>query len=204
VNEKPYVIGIAGPSCAGKTALAQHLATSHEHALVFALDNYYRNLSDLPPSARADHNFDVPEALDDGLLLGHLRALVRGEAVDTPVYDFSTHCRRPETTRIGPGRVVLVEGLFALYWGAARGLMHLKVFVEAPEDVILARRTARDVRERGRTPDSVQAQYARTVRPMYERYALPTRRFADLVLDGTEPVDALARKVLAEGSPLRH
>ena len=198
MDGKPYVIGIAGPSCAGKTALAKHLAQSLEHVLVFALDSYYRDLSDLPPSARADYNFDVPEALEDGLFLRHLRALARGEAVDTPVYDFSTHCRRPETTRLGPGRVVLVEGLYALYWAAARDLMDLKVFIEAPEDVILARRTARDVRERGRTPESVQAQYARTVRPMYERYALPTRRFADLVLDGTEPVDGLARKVLGE------
>ena len=204
MNGKPYVIGIAGPSCAGKTALAQRLAELLNDAVVFALDSYYRDLSDLEPSGRADYNFDVPEALDDGLFLGHLRALTRGEAVDTPVYDFSTHCRRPETTRLEPGRVVLVEGLYALYWAAARDLMALKVFIEASEGVILARRTARDVRERGRTPESVQAQYARTVRPMYERYALPTRRFADLVLDGTEPVDGLARKVLAELGPWRH
>ena len=204
MNGKPYVVGIAGPSCAGKTALAEHLAQSLEHAVVFALDSYYRDQSDLEPSGRAGWNFDVPEALEDALFLNHLEALARGEAVDKPVYDFSTHCRRPETTRLGPGRVVLVEGLFALYWAAARDLMDLKVFIEAPEDVSLARRTARDVRERGRTPQSVQAQYAQTVRPMYERHALPTRRFADLILDGTEPVDGLARKVLAEVGRWRH
>jgi len=193
----PYIIGIGGPSCAGKTALAQHLAGILNDALVFPLDSYYVDLSHLELDARGQWNFDAPDALDHGLFLRHLEALARGEAVDTPRYDFTTHCRRPDTAHVEPGRFLLIEGLFALYWPEARNLMALAVYVDAPNDVLLARRTARDVRERGRTPESVAEQFARTVRPMCEQFVAPTRPFADLVLDGTRPVAELAGAVLA-------
>ncbi len=193
----PYLIGIAGASCSGKTVLARRLAEALPGSAAFALDNYYRDLSALTPEARARWNFDVPEALDKDLLVAQLETLVRGEPIDVPEYDFTTHTRTARTTRMRPARVVLVEGIFALYWEEVRRLLDLKIFVDIDDAVCLQRRTERDIRERGRTEASVLAQYTETVRPMYAQYCAPTARFADLVLNGESPLEASAATVLA-------
>lgn len=193
---KPYCIAIAGGSGSGKSWLTNHLA-ARLAATVIALDSYYRDLSALPLAERAGQNFDAPEALDWDLLVPQLEALAEGRAIEKPLYDFSVHARTGQSVRIEPGAFLIVEGLFALYSQPVRALCGTKVFVEAAGPVCLSRRIARDVEERGRTPESVITQYNETVQPMYDKYIQPTRAFADLVVSGEKPVEALAGAVLA-------
>lgn len=180
---RPYIIGIAGASCSGKTELAQRLAQSL-NAAVCTLDSYYRDLSHLAPEERARQNFDIPGALDDALLCEQVGALARGEAIRKPVYDFTRHIRSDRTEILEPTETLIVEGLFTLHWEQLRSQLDLKVFIEASDDICLQRRIDRDVRERGRTPQSVREQFAMTVQPMTELHIRPTQVFADLVLNG--------------------
>jgi len=192
---RPRLIGIAGPSCAGKSELARWLA-SRLSAPVLNLDHYYVDMAELPLEERARRNFDEPAALEHTLILEHARRLASGEPIRAPRYDFSTHTRAHSEELIVPGRFVILEGLFALHWPEVRALMHTKLFVFAPDEVCFERRLARDVAERGRTPESVRWQFETTVRPMAHQHVLPARAYADLVLPGTEPVDLLGSRVL--------
>ena len=192
----PHLIGIAGPSCAGKTELARWLA-ARLGAPVLNLDHYYVDMTDLPLKERAQRNFDEPAALESSLILTHVHALATGKQIEEPRYDFATHTRVAGGTLILPSPHVIIEGLFALYWPEVRALLGTRLFVEAPDEVCLARRTERDVRERGRTPESVRRQFEATVQPMARQYLLPTRDFADLVLCGADPIDSLGARVLA-------
>jgi uridine kinase len=189
------IIAVAGPSCAGKTKLARILA--HElRCSVLQLDSYYRDLSALPPAKRAQVNFDSPVALDNELLIEQLHALSRGEAVERPRYDFATHTRVPERESFAVTAFLIVEGLFALYWPALRELASTKVFVDAPDEVCFRRRKLRDVEERGRTPESVIAQFSQTVQPMAALHVRPTAKYADLVLSGQQPLSRSVETVL--------
>jgi uridine kinase len=196
---KPYLIGIGGASCSGKTVLAREMVRrlGKDQAVIVPLDMYYIDLSELDQAARARHNFDAPEAMDWPLLTEQLELLAQGRAVDGPVYDFATHTRTQTTRRITPRAVMVVEGLLALHSARVRHLFGTKVFVRAPDAVCLARREERDLRERGRTLESVRAQYAATVRPMAEQYVLPTEAFADVVVDGEDDVKRSCEAVLA-------
>jgi len=182
--ERAYMVGIAGPSCSGKTELARRVASGLpcEDPLIFSLDDYYLDLSHLPPQERDRQNFDHPDALEASLLHVHLRALASGREIDKPVYRFETHTRAGEAKRVGPAPFVIVEGLYALYWSGIRQMLGTKVFIEAEDALCFSRRVERDVRERGRSRGFVVAQYARHTRPMYERHILPTKRFADVVV----------------------
>jgi len=166
-------------------------------APVVALDAYYRDLAHLPLHERAKANFDIPDALDDQLLIEQARALSLGQAVDIPVYDFAHHARTQAVERVQAGKFVILEGLFTLYWEQLRSLFDVKVFVVADDATCLNRRLERDIRERGRSRESVLEQYRLTVRPMAEKYVLPTRHFADLVLDGAGPIEQSVEAVLA-------
>lgn len=190
------LVGIAGPSCAGKTELARWLA-ERLAAPVLNLDHYYIDLADLPLEERARTNFDEPAAVDRDAIVHDVAALRRGEPVVAPLYDFARHARARGGERIVPGGLVVVEGLFALYWPELREQFFVKLFVDAPDSLCLARRLERDVRERGRTPDSVRAQFAATVQPGAERFIRPTRVFADLVLSGEEELEVRGPKALA-------
>lgn len=193
---RPYLIGIAGPSGAGKTTLAQRLARELQ-APILSLDAYYRSLDALPPAERERVNFDHPSALDHALLIEQLTALAAGRTIQVPVYDFATHTRTGETVPLAAPGFAIVEGLFALYWEEVRAQLATRVFVEAGDAVCFTRRLERDTRERGRSVESVQLQYRETVRPMAERYVLPTRAFADVVVGGTEALEDCAAAVLA-------
>ena len=195
-QEKPYLIGIAGPSCAGKTELTKHLARLLS-AAVLPLDCYYNDLSQLPLERRAQHNFDHPDMLDHQLFRAHLEALARGESIEQPIYDFATHSRTAGTKLIRPGRFVLAEGLFVLYWEDVRQALNTCVFVDLDDKHCLERRIVRDVRERGRTPESVVAQFNTTVRPMAEAFIRPTHVFSDLVVRGDDDIDASVAAVMA-------
>ena len=193
----PRVIGVAGASCAGKTALAEALARRLGNVKVLPVDHYYRDLSHLPFEERALANFDEPAAVDHELLIEHVRRLRDGRPVERPVYDFTQHARKPEAKPMGAAGLLIVEGLLALYWPELRALYDAAIFITAPDAECLARRTARDVRDRGRTAASVRGQFEKTVRPMYEKYCAETRQYADLVLDGRRPLEELADAVTA-------
>jgi len=190
-----YLIGIAGPSGSGKSFLAKHLSAALQ-ADVIELDRYYRDLSHLPLAERARVNFDAPEALEHELLIEQVARLRIKEKVHLPVYDFITHTRTARTEVLQPSSVVIVEGLFTLHWPGLRELLGTKVYVDLNDEVCLTRRKARDVRERGRTPESVVEQYQSTVAPMARRYVHPTIAHADVVVLGTERIeDGVARVV---------
>jgi uridine kinase len=192
----PYLIAVAGPSCSGKSELSKRLQ-QELRAPVLGLDSYYLELAHLPLAERARMNFDKPAALDGDLLIAQVRSLAEGRAIERPVYDFSRHTRSGEFERIEPGGFVIVEGLLALHWPELRALYGTKVFIDADDEVCYRRRLDRDIRERGRTPESVHFQYYSTVRPMAERYILPTRAWADLVVSGVEPLERSTAAVLA-------
>jgi uridine kinase len=192
---KPYLIGIAGPSCAGKSYLSTHLAR-HLKAAMLNLDSYYTDLDHLSLAQRAHFNFDAPEALDSFLLIEHVRQLSRGEAIEKPVYDFKNHSRTGQTERLEARGFIIIEGLFALYWEEIRVLQATKVFVDLGEEICLARRIERDMRERGRTRQSVLEQFQTTVRPMAQRYVHPTRQYADVVLTGDGEIQDEMERVL--------
>lgn len=192
---RPYLIAVAGPSGSGKTELARHIAATLGAPLL-ALDSYYRDAAHLPFVERLRINFDEPRSLDHELLAQQLAALTEGQEISVPVYDFTHHIRSADVRPVRAGRFVVVEGIFALYWEDVRRLASTKVYVDVADEICLARRMDRDIRERGRSPESVIEQYAATVRPMAELYVHPTRQFADVVADGRRPVEQLARAVL--------
>ncbi len=185
-----------GQSGSGKTELARALAESLGAPIV-SLDSYYRDLPHLPLEERARSNFDVPEAIEHELLFAHLRTLARGGGVEIPVYDFARHSRAERSQTVRAGEFGVLEGLWALYWEDIRRLLGTGVYVDTPDDVCFERRLARDLRERGRSPESVAAQWAAMTRPMARRYVLPAREFADVVVSGVEPVQCLAEAVRA-------
>jgi len=195
----PFCIGVAGPSCSGKTSIAQRLAAKLPgEVTVFGTDAYYLDLSHLSYAERCGVNFDDPDMLESKLLAEHVADLRRGRPVRRPLYDFATHSRvqsRHET--IEPRDFLIVEGLFTLHWPEVRTLFDVSAFVAAPDATCLHRRTGRDVRERGRTIESILAQYDATVRPGNDRYVLPSRSHADLVVNGEDPVEVSAERIAA-------
>jgi uridine kinase len=194
---RPFLVGIAGASCSGKTELARGLARYlREDALPFALDHYYIDRSHIPEPTRSEFNFDHPDALDAPLLIRDVESLKLGLAIEQPRYSFVTHARLPETEPIIPRPVIIVEGLFSLYWPQLRDLLDLKVYVETPDEECYDRRLRRDVAERGRTPESILHQYNVTVRPMAEAYVRPTAQYADITVSGVVPLDSSIRSVL--------
>ncbi|MDQ3327043.1 MAG: uridine kinase [Chloroflexota bacterium] len=178
------VVGIAGGSGSGKTTLVEAIVSGMALGTVVRLeqDAYYRERPELSFTQRETINYDHPDALDNGLLVEHVSALVRGSAIDKPVYDFTLHRRTAERQRVASAPVVLVDGILVLECAALRELLDLKLFVETDSDVRLIRRIERDLRERGRTLDSVVAQYLETVRPMHLQFVEPSKRYADVII----------------------
>ena len=194
---QPYLIAIAGPSCAGKSETAKATARLLQ-APIISLDSYYVKLDHLPYEDRVRFNFDEPAALDHELLLQQLRTLRSGLAIDVPIYDFAAYTRTAAAERVEPAPFVILEGLFVLYWVDVRQLCRTTVYVDAPDDLCLERRKFRDVRERGRTVESVLEQYNHTVRPMAAKYVWPARDVAQLVVSGTDAIEDCAARVLSD------
>lgn len=178
------IIGICGGTGSGKTTVANRILESVKACEVVFIqqDSYYRNLKDLPLDYRSVANFDHPDALDNDLLVNHVRKLKAGEAIELPLYDFKTHMRLNETRPVEPKRIVIVEGI--LIFAEARLLeqMDIKVFVDTPDDIRFIRRLRRDIAERGRTVESVIEQYIATVRPMHMQFVEPSKRHADVII----------------------
>ncbi|WP_158751158.1 uridine kinase [Acidobacterium sp. S8] len=192
----PVVIGIAGYSGSGKTSLAQELARELE-GTHFHLDHYYQDLGHLTYEERCQVNFDHPDALESDLLVAHIRQLASGRSIAQPQYDFSTHTRVPgASVTVYEPHFLLIDGILALHYEALRKLYDLSVYVDTPDEICYQRRLARDVRDRGRTPEVVEQHYAETVRPMAEQFVRPSAQYADLVVDGTSSFDWSVEQVL--------
>ena len=195
----PFCIGLAGPSCSGKTSIAERLSEILPgEVTLFGTDAYYLDLSHLSYAERCRVNFDDPDLLESKLLAEHLTELRQGRPIEQPVYDFATHRRvQSRHHKIEPRDFLVVEGLFTLHWPEVRCLFDVSVFVAAPDEICLDRRRERDVCERGRTVESILAQYEATVRPGNSRFVLPSRFYADLVVSGEDPVDVSADRIAA-------
>ena len=177
------VIGIAGGTGSGKTTLMQNIIAEFGNVVtVLSHDNYYLRRDDMPLEERRKVNYDEPCSLETDLMAKHLDALRNGQAIDCPLYDFSQHNRKDETMRIEPRQVIIVEGILIFENEALRNLMDIKIFVDTDADVRLCRRIFRDVKERGRTLESVIEQYQTTVKPMHEKYVEPSKRHAHVVV----------------------
>ncbi len=180
---KPFVIGIAGGTGSGKTTLTKAITQRFpgETSVVYH-DNYYRRWDGLTYEQRSVLNFDAPEAFDTDLMVVQLKELIAGNAIQSPVYDFTVHNRSDETVTVEPAPVILVEGILIFSDPDLCSLFDLKLFVDTDADVRIMRRIKRDVLERGRSIESVEAQYLKTVKPMHELYVEPAKRRADLII----------------------
>jgi len=181
---KPLIIGIAGGSGSGKSTVATNVAellTTSSVAFI-DMDAYYKNFPELTLDERRKLNWDHPDAFDYDLLCQHLEALSRRKAIEKPEYDFVSHLRRPQTIRIEPADVVVIDGILLFVDDRVRELCDVKVFVDADADIRLIRRLQRDTRERGRPLDEIIDQYLSTVQPMHLEFVEPSKRYADVIV----------------------
>ena len=180
-----YIIGIAGGSGSGKSTFARRLTEKFPDSVsLVSCDNYYKAHDDIPLEERRLLNYDAPEALEFDLMVSHLRALKEGRAVDCPVYDFTLHNRSDKVVRIDPRPVIIVDGILILSDPALRETFDLKLYVETDADERILRRARRDMEVRGRKIDDIMAQYLNTVKPMHETHVEPSKKHADLILNG--------------------
>ena len=178
------IIGVAGGSGSGKTTIARKLLETFEaeDAVLVEQDAYYKELHNESIDERAKMNFDHPNAIEFELLRENLLDLVHGKTVERPIYDFSTHMRKSEKVIINPSRIIIVEGILIFAVPEIRELFDIKIFVDTDADEMLLRRMERDIKERGRTFESVRDQYLSTVKPMYLEFAEPSKRYADVII----------------------
>ena len=181
---KPMVIGIAGGSGSGKSALARKVteALGRTSVAFIDMDAYYRSLAHLPLDERRLVNWDHPDALDTELLLEHLTRLAEGRAIEKPVYDFIEHLRARATVHVEPADVVVIDGILLFVDRRVRELCDVKVYVDTDPDIRLIRRIRRDMGKRGRPLEEVLDQYVRTVRPMHLDFVEPSKRYADVIV----------------------
>jgi uridine kinase len=201
------LIGVCGGSGSGKTTLAHRLvgALGDNQATCLSFDSYYRDFSQLTIEERAEVNFDHPESLDVELLVDHLTALRAGNEVAVPVYDFTTHTRSGDLELVAPRRFVFIEGILLFAFEEIRNNLDYLIFRDCPEEIRAQRRFERDVQERGRTPESVRAQWEATVKPMHDIYVEPFAQYADLVTTHGLDLDHLVEEIaqsLRQGGPL--
>ena len=178
------IIGICGGTGSGKTTIARRIIemVGRDKVILIEQDSYYRNLADMPLDERHQANFDHPDSIDSEMLMNHLKRLRLGQSIEMPVYDFKSHTRSDETEYIEPKLVVIVEGILIFAEARIAELLDVKIFVDTPDDIRFIRRLQRDIKERGRTTESVIAQYFTTVRPMHHEFVEPSKRNADIII----------------------
>jgi uridine kinase len=181
---QPLIIGICGGTGSGKTTITDRIisALAPESVLVLQQDHYYRDFPDLSLEERAKQNYDHPDAFDTALLIEHLKDLRAGRGIERPIYDFAKYERAPRTVRMNPAPAVILEGILIFESKELSDLMDIKIFVDTDADLRFIRRLRRDIRERGRTVDSVVEQYLSTVRPMHMEFVEPSKRNADVII----------------------
>ncbi|MBC7931412.1 MAG: uridine kinase [Rubrivivax sp.] len=178
------IIGICGGTGSGKTTVANRIleSVSKDEVVFLQQDSYYHDIDRMPLDFRQKINFDHPDAIDNDLLVKHLRALKRGEPAEIPIYDFKTHSRRVETLHIKPQPIIIIEGILIFAEQRLLDEMDIKVYVDTPDDIRFIRRLRRDIAERGRTAESVIEQYLATVRPMHMQFVEASKRYADVII----------------------
>lgn len=189
------ILGIAGGSGSGKTTFAKRVLSkskgTHSQVTLLSQDSYYLSEPSEKLRVDSDYNFDHPDAFDWDLLSKQLRDLKAGKSIQIPHYDYKTHRRTDETLEIAPPRVLILEGIFALWEAEVRSLLDVKVFLHVEADIRFIRRLHRDVRERGRSHDEISHRYYQMVRPMHQLYVEPTRKYADLIVGEENETAAL-------------
>lgn len=184
MSKKTIIIGISGASASGKSLLANTIIKElgSDQVVVISEDSYYKDRGDLPFEERAKINYDHPNAFDHELLCEHLGILQQGRSIQVPIYNHSQHIREKETRTIGQHTIVVLEGILLFADPTLREMMDICIFMETALDICLIRRLKRDVKERGRSLDSVLKQYEETVRPMFLQFIEPSKRYADIIV----------------------
>ncbi|MFS0751357.1 uridine kinase [Oceanobacillus sp. 1P07AA] len=200
-KQKPVVIGVAGGSGSGKTSVTRSICQrfTETSILVIEQDYYYKDQSHLPFEERLNTNYDHPLAFDNDLLIEHLQQLMKNEPIEKPVYDYKIHTRSKDIIHVEPKEVIIVEGILILEDPRLVDLMDIKVYVDTDADLRIIRRLMRDIKERGRTLDSVIDQYIQNVRPSHLQFIEPTKRYADIIIpEGGQnhvAIDIMASKI---------
>lgn len=179
-----YIIGISGGTGSGKSTVVKKIIEALPEGMVALIpqDSYYNDTTELTMEQRKQINFDHPDAFDWPLLTKHIKALRNGKAIEQPTYSFLASNRLPETIHVEPCKVIIIEGIMALWKKELRDMMDLRIFVDATADERLIRVIDRDTRERGRTPQMVIDRYLSILKPMHEEFIEPTKRYADLII----------------------
>ena len=189
---KPYLIGIAGGTGSGKSTFSERLSAIFPDSItVVSYDNYYKAQDHLSFEERLLTNYDCPDALDTDLLIRNLSALRRGETVNMPLYDFRIHTRQQKTEQLSPKGIIVVDGILTFHDVRLREMFDIRIYVDTDADERILRRLRRDVLERGRDIDGVIEQYVTTVKPMHEIYVEPTKKYADIIVNGGKNRTAL-------------
>ncbi|MYL33380.1 uridine kinase [Pontibacillus yanchengensis] len=201
MSDKPVVIGVAGGTGSGKTTVTRSINQqfTNKTILMMEQDFYYKDQTHLPFEERLKTNYDHPLAFDNDLLIEHIQKLINRESIEKPVYDYKLHTRSDEVIQTDSKDVIILEGIMVLEDTRLRDLMDIKVFVDTDADVRIIRRLLRDIKERGRTIDSVIEQYVNVVRPMHLQFVEPTKRYADIIIpEGGQnhvAIDLLSAKI---------
>ncbi|MEM1502248.1 uridine kinase [Domibacillus sp. 8LH] len=201
MSKKPIVIGVAGGSGSGKTSVARAIHDYFKDGSIMMIeqDYYYKDQSHLTFEERLQTNYDHPLAFDNDLLIEQVNELINGRPVQKPVYDYAQHTRSEETIPLEPNDVIILEGILVLEDERLRDLMDIKLFVDTDADLRFIRRLTRDIKERGRSLDSVIEQYTEVVRPMHNQFIEPTKRYADVIIpiggENKVAIDLLIAKI---------
>jgi uridine kinase len=184
MTNKSYIVGIAGGTGSGKTTVTDNIVAGigHDHVVIIDHDSYYRDLSTFNGLTPDQINYDHPSSLETEMLIEHIHMLKRNEAIDKPLYDFTTHRRKKETLYIEPKTIIIVDGILIYSEEKLRELFDLKIFVDTDADERIIRRIKRDLLERGRSLESIIDQYLSTVKPMHLQFVEPSKRWADIII----------------------
>lgn len=178
-----YIVGIGGGTGSGKTTVAYNIKTiiGEDNCDILPMDNYYKDMGHLPLEKRKEYNYDHPDMIEYMLIYEHLNMLKEGKTIDLPTYDYTKYVRIG-VTPFKPKKIIMVEGIFALYYDKLRDIYDLAIFVDTENDIRFIRRLERDIKERERSIDSVINQYTKTVKPMHDAYVEPTKKYADIII----------------------
>jgi len=199
--KRAVVVGITGGTGSGKSTVAKEIFKSlpEKNILIIQQDAYYKKQSHLSMEKRIKTNYDHPLAFDTELLIDHLNKLISFQPIEKPIYDFSIHDRKKETVRVEPREIIILEGIMLLEDERLRNLLDIKIFVDTDPDVRILRRIKRDIRDRGRTLESVVKQYLSTVKPAHNQFIEPTKKYADIIIPeggyNKVAIDIMAAKV---------
>lgn len=181
--KQAFVIGVAGGSASGKTTIVRKIEDYFgEDIVILSHDSYYKAHNELPYEERSKLNYDHPDSFETDRMARDVRALLNGQSIDVPVYDYTIHNRSDKTVHVNPKRIIIIEGILILQNKELRELMDAKIYVDTDADERLMRRIRRDIAERARSVESILTQYEQTVKPMHEKYVDPSKRYADVII----------------------